>query len=293
MRLRWQQRLAAYARSVRQPHKMTLIAWIAISLVGILTPRQTKAQEAVRLFVDSAAVFQDRENTVQWILSYDRMAWLSTDLVVHEDSAVLANLGPEWFCFQYDDKWHAVYGEYDKTDDRYRIAVHYEVSENGAVVRTESPLDTNQIDVLASALSTARSVLPAEYGNAPVPLNQYVRRKQDGSLEVWFLPSWDPQRGLLVFGGEAQVILDDQGREPLEQMYRTPQWQGFAPDTTLRIDMDYRDESLPTVGAMFFLIMNRSQFSHIFIHTAQYSSTLVDTADGTGWVHSYVPDRAN
>jgi hypothetical protein len=76
-----------------------------------------------------AARFDSLDRIAFYLWQYDSFAWATSDKLNAEAStlgkAITDRLGSEWFCFQQDSVWHAVYGRYDPKTDKYDAAVHY------------------------------------------------------------------------------------------------------------------------------------------------------------------------
>ena len=164
--------------------------------------------------------FQSNCSTADWILSYDKVAWMTTDKVVKEDKKKLEKLGTEWFIYATSETIHAVYGRYDKEKDFYQPVFHYEVASN-RVVHSAREVDKPLALVYARALSNAGRELEAVVKDRPVHLNQYIRRLPNGEVDVWFLPGGEPN-GVLAYGGEFNFQFDPQGAKLLRKKHPVP-----------------------------------------------------------------------
>lgn len=253
---------------------------LLVLLVTSLSGRVTYAQEGPGPLADSAAAFQARRETVAWLLQYDRVAWVTSDSVMAEPEDVKKSLGSEWFCYRIANDWHAFYGAFDATADLYHIALHYTVDSAGHVASSTADVDTTRISAFARALQHANDALPAHFTDAGFPFNVYVRELGDSALEVWFLPGWHPRAHVMVYGGEASFVYDTTGRKERARHILLDEWRGFPLDRGKKISLDYESHLLPTVGSLFFLYSNRSNFKEIHIVTKAYVTTLVDSPDG-------------
>jgi hypothetical protein len=96
-------------------HALPAMAVASVLLVGTLGSAACAAKQAYeRELVDRHERLTTNESTARWLHSYDWCAWVSSDALLAMPSDELEELGSEWFCLDLDDRWHAVYGRYDK-----------------------------------------------------------------------------------------------------------------------------------------------------------------------------------
>jgi hypothetical protein len=244
------------------------------------------AQSGIGPLRDSVSVYRAREETVDWLLEYDRVAWLTSDEVMQQSPEVLAELGQEWFCLKVGDRWHAFYGRFLPEADTYNAVLHYEVDAAVRVRVSKDTLDPVELDAFGRAISWTYAHLPDHFRHAGFPLNRYVRALGDTALEVWYLPGWNPSAGLLMYGGEIRFLLERDGRGERSRHVLLDPWRGHAPDSTQSVNLDYERYSLPTVGSLFYTLSNQRAFKQIYIYTRDYVTTSVDTPEGPTWMHA-------
>jgi hypothetical protein len=244
------------------------------------------AQSGMGPLRDSVSVYRAREETVGWLLEYDRVAWLTSDEVMQQSPEVLAELGQEWFCLKVGDRWHAFYGLFLPEADTYHAVLHYEMDAAVGVRASKDTLDPADLDAFGRAIAWTYAHLPDHFRHAGFPLNRYVRALGDTALEVWYLPGWNPAAGLLMYGGEIRFLLERDGRGELSRHVLLDPWRGHAPDSTQSVNLDYERYSLPTVGSLFYTLSNRRAFKQIYIYTRDYVTTFVDTPEGPSWMHA-------
>ncbi len=76
----------------------------------------------------------------EWLYEYDMIAWRTSDSEMTQDKKDLERLVSDWFCFQKNDTWHAVYGRYQ--DNQFDLVFHFKVDNNGQVSKTTETVDT-------------------------------------------------------------------------------------------------------------------------------------------------------
>src|SRR5262245_35007552 len=119
------------------------------------------------------ADFNKKFEIVQWLVTYDTVAWKTTDQMLANDKDEVPKLGREWFCFQdHNGAWHAVYGKLQ--DNKFDQILHY-VVEAGKITKTKDKLDDGfallHARALALAIARMREAVPAD---SPTH-NSYIR----------------------------------------------------------------------------------------------------------------------
>jgi hypothetical protein len=250
---------------------------LAISLL-LVTTRPSGAQEMSFPYT----TFVTRDSLAHVLLRYDACAWRASDALLEHDSSSLPLLGPEWFCLNQGGRWHAIFGRFDPSTDRYRIVVHYVVADSTPVHSSEQ-LDTLVVTADARAIHRAAGLLPPSFDGSRFRFNTYVL-PQDSTIVVWILPAMQPS-GELVFGAEAQYSFDRSGHELKQQQVVEGPIRWFRADTSVAFRIDSNSPDVPTVGDLFFYYSVRGAFKSIRIKTAKYSSSRIATDSGQVWVH--------
>ena len=256
--------------------RRTLHAFIFLSTLCV--NRQSSAQTVPFPYT----VFRERDSVALWLLRYDACGWRASDALLERDSASIPRLGPEWLCFRQGGQWHAVFGRFDSTADRYEIVVHYLLRDT-VPINTREPLDTPMVTGAARALHYATAHLPQGFTASGFRFNTYVV-PNDSILVVWMLPAWQPT-GEVVFGGEAEYAFDPSGRRLKQERVLDGPLRWFRPDSTVAFRIDSDSPDVPTVGNLFFFYLVRRYFKSVRIKTAQYSSIRVASDSGEVWVH--------
>lgn len=264
----------------------TALALVA-SATLLLLPRPSSAQGYPDNFPYDA--FVASEAVARWLAAYDRVAWVTTDSLQTLPDSLRTGLGPEWFCLQDGSRWHALYGSYDSTAQRYRLAVHY-VVQDSMVRRSVERVDTAETTVLARGLVTARrALLPIARKN--LLFNGYVRRLPSRQVEVWYLPAWQAN-GWLVTGAELHYVLDSTGSTIVDSTATVGKLVAFAPDTSVAIHIDDRSREAAGVGSLFVLLAYGWAFKQVYIETKRFRTALYRGPGQQAWMHVLRPAEA-
>lgn len=231
-------------------------------------------------FLDTASFYKKTE-TAAWLVEYDRIAWVSTDVLMKEDKKDLERLGQEWFCFQDAKKnWHAVYGKL--AGGKFDLVFHFTVV-GDKVEKSEEKIDVEFLNkhavALATSLTKLNNTIPAESPR----FNQYIRQNPDKTFSVWLLPAFQPN-GFAVFGGEGVYTLDKDGTKILkDESYFQKGFRGFKASPPRDIAVDYRELDQPTIGGVFFVWYYKPYFTSIHLDTKNVIHTVIKTDSGYIW----------
>ncbi len=223
--------------------------------------------------------FAKKSELAKWLVEYDEVAWKTSDVVVTEDKAELAKLGPEWFCFQDSKKlWHAVYGKF--ANDKYDVVFHYIFDSAGKITRTKDVVDAVFLNGHAKALATAKATLIAKIPPDSPLFNQYIRQNPDKTFDVWMFPAFQ-RDSTAVYGGEGIYQIDSTGSKIItDQSYFQKGLRGFKVGTPREIWIDYAEVEKPTLGSIFFVWYYKSYFTNIYIDNSKSTSTVINTGPG-------------
>lgn len=190
--------------------------------------------------------FSSRELTAERLLAYDACGWKSSDELVKRPQAELAALGPLWLCFQDAGAWHAVYGLWTDSAQRFDVRVHYRI-DSGGVQMVTTPMDTASVSRRVRALSTTLAQAPAAFTKGRARFNFYVLPERDSSLAVWLLPAWQSD-GTALFGAELTYKFSPDGGELLGTSVIPGPIRGTRPDSTAPFRIDSNSPDSPAVG---------------------------------------------
>ena len=253
-------------------------------------PRPTKGSDF------PAAQFDSTDKTAYYFWQYDSFAWNATDKVTAEAEAigkdVLDRLGSEWFCFKTGSTWHAVFGRFHDSTDKYDAALHYVSTPSGTIVRTTEPVDTALGNRFGRALSIAQHHVPAAFARANIRFNSYVRERNDGGVDVLLIPSWQ-QNGWILYGSEFQYGFDAAGRNIRDSVVRIGNIKGARPDSTATIMLAHDDApGIPTVGEVLFIRLYTKYFAHVYVRTRDWVSELYKGPPEMAWFHALREDKS-
>lgn len=244
-----------------------------------------KAQEIPP--IDSAAIEADMKLS-QWLFTYDHVAWWTSDSVKENDNSVFERLGREWFCYNDENPniWHAIYGKY--TEGIYDLVLHYVLNiDSGYIIRRcyDNP-DTSFLNGYARALVTANNMFEDFADTINIIYNQFIRKNDDGTYTVWFLPAYQPDN-LAVYGREYIFDINSSGNEIVnDRSFFNVGIFGFAVSYPREITLGYPEADRPTLGAMYFMSTFGQYFNKILVETKYYISSLeLDENDNIVWQH--------
>lgn len=256
-------------------------AFLLLALLGLVRP--VSAQTGSFPYAEFVQQFEQHDSIARALLRYDACGWRASDVVLRLDSTTLKRMGPEWLCYSDGGRWHAVFGRFDSTTDRYQIVMHYVLRDTVPTPTLES-LDTTAVTARARALHRTAALLPKAFTSSGLRFNPYVV-PGGTSVQVWILPAWQPN-GAAVFGAEAEYIFDASGTNLQRSRVIPGPLRWFRPDPTVEFRIDSNSRDAPTVGDIFFYYLVRPYFKSIRIQTAKYSSAQVRTASGYIWLHT-------
>src|SRR5205085_3241032 len=212
-----------------------------------------------------AAKFDSLDRIAFYLWQYDSFAWATSDTLAAQlttiGSDAAKRLGEEWFCFKRDSTWHAVYGRFDEAADKYDEVAHYTSTGQGGIVRSRPLADTALANRFGRALVTTRRRLPAELHKSGLRFNSYVRGREDGGIDVWYVPAWQ-SNGWIVYGAEFLYVLDGTGRSVRDSVVRVGQLTGVRPDATASVNLRSEAPGIATVAELLFIHLYTKRFAH-------------------------------
>lgn len=229
------------------------------------------------------ADFNKKMDVAEWLYMYDKVAWRTSDSVMAQDKKDLGRLGSDWFCFQKNDTWHAVYGKYE--NNQFDLVFHYKVA-NGQISKTNETVDTALLHRYSRALQTASEQIKHLKDTVDLGFNQYIKENDDKTISVWILPAFQPNN-VAVYGGEFIYTIDKTGTEVLkDDSYFQGQFRGFKVDNPREIWINYRETDKPTLGAIFFAWYYKSYFTKIVIDNSKSISIPLKSDKSWTWIHA-------
>lgn len=230
--------------------------------------------------------FNKKTDIAEWLFVYDMVAWQTSDSVMTQDKKDLERLGGDWFCFQKDEIWHAVYGKYE--NHQFDLVFHFKIDNEGKANQTTERVDTALLHRYSRALQIANSQIKALRDTVGLRFNQYIKENDDHTLSVWILPAFQPN-GLAVYGGEFIYTIDPMGMQIIkDESYFQGTFRGFKVDHKEpgEIRIRYPDTEKPTLGAVFFAWYYKSYFTKIIIDTSKSISIPFKSDNSWTWIHA-------
>jgi len=242
------------------------------------------AQDSEKEIVDTYMKrFYQKLDTVQWLCTYDDIAWVTSDSVYATPKEEQQKLGSQWFCFQQDNIWHAAYGKYEKNS--FTLVYHYCVDTNNVIKRVNSEIDSSLTNSFSRALIKSNDQLNLRKDSVRIQFNQYIKKNNDSTISVWLLPAFTT-KGFAVYGGEFYYLYDKTGNNLLKKSEFAQEYRGFKPDPKKEIWLEYETVDEPTLGSIFFVWYYRKYFDRIVADAKKFKSTVFHDEKGYYWVHA-------
>lgn len=230
------------------------------------------------------ADFNKKAELAEWLCEYDLIAWWTSDSVMAQDKEEINRLGGEWFCFEENNTWHAVYGKYQPNE--FDLVFHFVVDSNRKISRTRSRVDTSLLHRYSRALQTANRQIAGLKDSIRIRFNQYIRENEDNTLSVWIFPAFQPDH-VAIYGGEFIYTIDHSGTQVLkDDSYYQGKFRGFKVDTPKEIRLNYRETEKPTLGSVFFAWYYKSYFTKIVIANSKSVSSPFLNDKIWIWIHA-------
>ena len=271
-------------------HRLVFLS-VVLSLISVGAMDAQPHPKSGREF--PAAKFDSLDRIAFYLWQYDSFAWATTDTLTAQlptmGSDVAKRLGDEWFCFKRDSTWHAVYGRFDEAANKYDVVAHYISSGRGGIVRSPIFTDTTLANRFGRALVNTKHRL-SRFENTGVRFNSFVREREDGRIDVWYVPSWQ-QNGWIVYGAEFQYTLDNAGRSVMDSVVIVHRLEGVRPDTTKSVSLHPEQPGIPTVAELLFIHLYNKYFAHIRVFTRDWVSELFHGDGQVAWIHALREER--
>lgn len=239
---------------------------------------------------DLMAEFYRNLEIAQWLAWYEYIAWISSDAVMEQDAGRISQLGAEWFVYEQDGIPYAVYGKYEPATDIYNTVFHFRINGSDDIELLDTPVETSLGFKYARALHQSATRLNERIPDIPVMMNHYVRTRESGNIEVWYLPAGQSD-GCLVYGVEVCFTYNGQSGNLVAEHVLNRGFLGFYPKDlpegeTLCIGDGSND--VPSIGEIFFVTVNASRLDkleQVYIRSKNYLSTRVVVDGIARWIH--------
>jgi hypothetical protein len=196
--------------------------------------------------------------TALWMMAYDRVAWITSELLPKEPKEILAKVSPIWFCLQRDGLWYALYGRL--LPGGYEVAVCYREKAKDAYQKVAPP-KFPEVDRYAMAINLTLSDSQAMTRSTTVRFNDYIRTTGD-RIEVFYLPAFQSD-GLLAYGVQYAYVLDAEGQKVIAREMHGSVLIGALPNKKRTIALEMTECAVPTPQALFTMMSYRDAFADI------------------------------
>jgi hypothetical protein len=200
--------------------------------------------------------------TARWMAAYDRVAWLTSDLLRKESKEVQAKVSPIWFCIENKRGWYAFYGRLLPTG-HYDVAICYRQKAKDVFESVAAPAFP-EMDRFAMAIDLTRPDSDAMTRSTTVRFNDYVRAVGD-RIEVYYLPAFQ-EDGKLAYGMQYTYFLDAAGDKVTAREIHGSVLIGAFPYKQRAISLEMPECAVPTPQAIFTMMSYREAFADILSH---------------------------
>ncbi len=201
---------------------------------------------------------------VDWLVAYDRVAWVTSDEAMKAPKEKLKQLGRVWFCLEVDGRWHAFYGKQNHDQDVFQLVLQYHIDHEDKVIECDTKVDKQELDAFSRAMSVTSQKIRSVLRWENVRVNHYLRRLGDHNIEVWVLPAAQPD-GTYVWGGEFRFVYSSDGRQELHREDTYTRFHQVKPKENPIIEIDNWSRDFPTVEQIFFLMVHGHVFERVTI----------------------------
>jgi hypothetical protein len=214
----------------------------------------------------------------------DMVAWWTSDSIMAEKPNKLDSLDKTWFVYEEKGNRLAFYGRYNNEKGQYITKYSFSADKAGKVKRISNKI-SNKTLAYAQVVTTGESKLKEimDSINIDIRYNHYIKRFENNFYEMWFLPAG--AGNYCAYGLDIHMTIDStrtriKGYEIIGNGLRYFEFR----DKPYKIELDNTYEIMPSVGNLFFMIMNRKYFERIIIVNKKSISSMVYSPDTKEWV---------
>ena len=214
----------------------------------------------------------------------DMVAWHSTDFIMAEKPLLLDSLDQTWFVDQRNDRRYVFYGKYSAKDDTYHPKYAFMTEEGGGVQKIHAVVNERVLQ-FARAVTTGKQFFQMLIDSMQlnVDYNHYIRKNSNGSYVMWFFPAG--YGNYCAHGVDFYIIIDQTGSTVTHHKIVGNYLRYFELDKKARtVELDNTYDSIPSLGNVFFTIMNKEHFDKIIILNSQSMSTITYSPEKKEWV---------
>jgi hypothetical protein len=227
--------------------------------------------------VDTSA-FNHLLKTARWLTDYEAVCWSANETDQRFSQKPFIRLGQGGFCRPDNTgKWHIYYTEQNDA----HILSHWIVTTD-KVEKQEPAEADNSFTYVLKALQDVSFQLKDIADSMNIHLDQFVKIREDGSLDIFVFPSFQPS-GQGIYGAEWRFHYSAEGVKLPEFNSFIKELKGVWIGQPRELWLDYTTVDAPTMGAVYFAWYYKDFFTRIHINCRLCKSTL--EKDAAGYYH--------
>ena len=229
------------------------------------------------------ADFNEKLETTEWLYTYDKIAWWSTDFLMTKEQEKIKLLGREWFCFQDSlNVWHSVYGKY--LNGQYNQIFHFIVNAKNDIQESPKQIDKAFLNSHGKALQKSFKQMKSIKDSTSIRFNHYIKKNGEGNFDIYIFPGFQKD-GTAIYGGEFIYEISPSNEIINDRSYFQGQFRGFKTDPPREIGLNYRELEKPTLGSVFFAWYYKDYFTEIHIDNKESFSLPLKDGKNFTWLN--------
>lgn len=263
----------------------TLIFVIVMAFTNCIPPGTSTLQNAEVKMPFNMEEFDKKFNLANDLALDDIVAWWTTDSIMAKKPTLLdSSLDKTWFVYEKDGKRFAFYGRYSEDKGVYHPKYSFKVNEKGNVKRLSN--DVTEITLkYAEAVNTGKKRFKniLDSLQLDVRYNHYVRKNRDGLYDMWFFPGG--AGNYCAYGLYVHIKIDSTRKNVTGYEITGNGLRYFEfEEKPYKIEIDNTFNQMPSLGNLFFIIMNRKYFESIIIRNQNSISSMIFSPKTKEWV---------
>jgi len=190
---------------------------------------------------------------------------------------------PEWFSYYANAAWYIVGGNFNKST--FTITSHLIFDTLFNATDYSGRYDSAKLAASFSALTKAGDLFRVVRDTSSIYFSSFVYPNPDQTISVWFLPALQPS-GQALYGCEWEYIFNNTGETLLKLNSVSNPIRGIWIGQPREFWLNYRNQDLPTIGSLYFVLSFRDFFTRMRINTGKFTSTVAKNTEGIyEWTH--------
>ncbi|MEI6090775.1 MAG: hypothetical protein WCR42_10015 [bacterium] len=233
-----------------------------------MTPEEQRIMDKLRLSKTNEYVALS-----YYLAQYDRVAWVSSDLVMQEPKDIISKMGREWFCFEDSlNRWHAIYGNY--SFGSYTPLLHYVMDSVLTDLKKTDIVKESFFNDYAEVIKRGYEELEKDSVNMNMRYNHFIKMDSLKNISIWFFPGIQ-QENKAVYGCEYYYKFDPKVETILEKNIVKGPLMYNVLDETKKIYLHYEKYETPPLQAIFYAVYFKKYFAEINIVTKDMLCTII------------------